>query len=281
MAVVLPAFSNRLHKIGTAPRGPRTIDWSNPLAHGLEWAFCGGGGDAIDLVANKSAVRSGSTFTDAGTSQGTGFSQTATGKGMVSPSISGTRMLTGSRVSIFVRLYWAQGANTGTGILYIPFNNAGGSPFVVWGIIAAGATAVRAAWNRNGTFVNGTTSSALGSGTINSLSATFDVVASEVRLYLNGILDKTDTSAFSTGAPTSSSTSLVSLGDVTASARAIQGVLTCGYIWSRKLHVDEITALHNAPYQFIIPAEREMPVVFLPPEPPAPSARKAMPYFFG
>jgi len=259
---VLRAFSGGLDNLHLrqTPRGPVKIDWSHPLAQGLIGCWLPGISGGIDLTGiNPSLV--------ARTASKTGVA--VEGPGLVSDAVNtGMKGVVGNTsplttwtdgFSIYYRGYKLGSGNNNCDILSIFYDSAGNFPFNVAGLTDPSTGQVATVWNHGGSLSQGTAKSVNNPG-LNSLGGTFKVGGNAV-LYQSGVA--TDTTAFGSGAPTSTATSTVCI-DTRAdlSSQWQNSVCYVGYFWNRELSADEMAMLDADPYGFLVPAEGEMPQLF-------------------
>lgn len=247
------------------PQGVPRIDWTHPLAQGLVfYAFDTGTGVVLDLVGNRPQNFAGTIDPSGATPWGTG--KTYGGSGAVyfnsDADIRNPQTAQFSCACAYVQ--------TGTVAAYTrPFGrtaeNGGGQPYYNWdweinpvgngqNIVsfnaAAGSfTTTRATWTGNANNV------------FTSLLTTVNAPATTAIGYAQGQSIGQDTTD---GASNDNNGDYIifAAGTITSPSSFI-GSVFYGALWNRVLTAAEALQLHLDPYCFLIPAEAEMPALFV------------------
>jgi hypothetical protein len=262
MGSVLKPFQNLLDPGSfQVPIGRLAIDWTHPLANGLIGCWVPGVMWGIDLVGNAHLAASNTAKTNL-SSEGVGYWSQNSGLYNGSPS---SYVMSWNSAS----LYWRG---------QLPASDPGTIPSfaTVRSQNIRDAISIRSLadiTNVGAGSSNGTT--ALTAGGVNltsylnkviSMGATTSV-GDFLKFYLNGVFQ---TQAAQTSAPTLAD-SAIEIGSWNApTSRVGVNITTCMYYWKdRVLTASEMAWLNVAPYDFLIPQEEEMPVIFSPPPPSA------------
>jgi hypothetical protein len=269
MGSIIQPFSGIIEpgnfQVPTGP-GDYTIDWTNSLARGLIGCWLPGSMRGIDLSGNapEMTIESSGGIFDA-TAEGPGLSTTGTLTGMnvlAQPVHKSWTQAT---------LYW-RGYLIGVPAVHgvfigISYTNTDTSPFVVLCIQYDSAASFGATGNNSGSFFGPApfTTPPTPPAFV-SMAVSWDTVGGTVALYTNGAANGTGSLV---GAPSTTANSYICInGWVPVNTRYDNAICNIACMWNRALTAAEIRALDLAPYQFIVPAESEMPVTFIQPPPP-------------
>ena len=251
------------------PNGPLVIDWTKPITRGLLGFWLPGIAMGMtDITRQTSQVLGPYSGTTGGpvptlSNEGPGLNFTNAGTSLAF-SPCPPAYLTPSAFTLYWRglLLATSGFSAYTTILGVnyqyPTNVA---PFNLWsmGLDSAGGPGMGLAWNGGGTQVAWDSGSAqtmtaqLALG-IHDYCATF-VVNGAVNMNVDGAFWQTKTGGWGGASqPTYTATNVLNVG-IEKNAVTIAVA-----IWNRALGADEIMQMHIAPYDFVVPAEYDMPV---------------------
>jgi hypothetical protein len=267
MASILKPFGNHLNP-SRVPLGPVTVDWTNPLSQRLIGCWLPG----ISYGRNLGSVpmldlTPGSAVTTANTPDGPGLKVTAANQQLQgncswtnSPYNQWSQSTNINQFSLFCRMYTLGNSSNNLLAVGVTTDTAGSSPFHVASIATVSATTkIQLAWNSSGLHTSSVQYDP-GANVMTSLGGSFTVGGNAI-LYGEGLQKSSD----SFGATTpSSSDSTVNIGNyVSLQSDFINSIVTIACMWNRALTADEQVSMALSPYQFLIPAEYEMPAVFV------------------
>ena len=147
-------------------------------------------------------------------------------------------------------------------VIGVTFDNAGGNPFYALAIkFQPTWTTTEAQWN-----AAGTTHNTLGTDISASVNAEISLAAAVAlggggNMYFNGVVGSTGTG--SAGQPSFGTSPLVVIGEDGSNGRAPNAISNMALFYNRLLSGAEIAFLDQNPYCFLLPAEGEMPALFL------------------
>jgi hypothetical protein len=252
----------------SVPIGRLAIDWSHPLANGLLACYVPGamGGINIANPGNGDIARdtAAAPFNGVGV-EGAGLTTTVANSGMFAFAPVSFKGL--GAYSLYYRAFVLGNSSASCSLLGMSYDNAGGSPYVLVEIGAAGggttAAPLSLGWNVAGTLVSDLAIiPAFTANTIASVGATFTNNGNVVG-YSGGV--NRGAAAWGSGLPASALTSQIEFNTYGGAATRFSNTTAfIGCIWSRALSDSEMAQLDADPYGFLIPAEAELPVVFSP-----------------
>lgn len=255
----VPRLFRNLYNPGPyqVPTGQLAIDWTHPLSRGLI-ACVVPGSSWSELTGNLSTFQSdGVAAADGASPEGPGVGSVLGSKvfSTVSNANAGYAQFNNySAISLYVRGYIFTVMNNYCAYWGIEYNNPQSSPFNIAAIELDNAGNNRVVWNSGGTQqTQGISAAAPGKL---SLGTSF-AVNGNVLFYQNGA--SVGSTAFGASGPTSSTTSFVVMGGYTQPPTGGKQTLTLGCAWNRVLTAAEFAQLDAAPYDFIVPADADLP----------------------
>lgn len=129
-----------------------------------------------------------------------------------------------------------------------------------------GTGTYNSSWNTGGTITSLAFSRAYSAG-LQSIGLTL-VVNGTVTNYQNGY--PAGTSSYGASGPTSTATSQITInGWWYGPERRVNGACYIACFWNRALSAAEMASIDQNPYRFLLPAESEMSILFIPSAPPS------------
>lgn len=249
--------------------GPLKIDWSNPLATGLIGCWVPGVFFGINLAGNGTNLKTDTTLattaTTGNTQEGPGLlSNTGANSGLNGVCTSPFLDYSNGKTHFWRGLPIAAATNT-SNTIGVAVDITGGTSNVLSSITLDGARNPLLKWNNAGTANNGGAGGlTVTLGQMYTLAGTFAVGGNAI-LYVygpgaaNGVQN---TTAFGASAPTGAGANTgICLNTSENVFQNIKANCNIACIWNRVLSAQEISALNDDPYQFLIPAEGLMPAL--------------------
>lgn len=260
MAAILRPFRNGLYIKRQVPNGALAIDWGHPLAQGLIGAFVPGVSLGINFAGTIDLARRGTPPTysanfSSSTQEGSAYYASLAGDGLA--ALAPASWLTQTQ-----SFYWRGvcSSSTSIGLLGVQYSDPEGAPYWFQGLTHGGGV-IRGEWNSGGGYTAGSGVSEE-PGVFRGYGVTFPGAGGNVLLYKDGV--QQTTTAFGASAPTSSATSTIILNSSTAdNGRDISSWCNVAYAWNRALSAAEMAWIDAEPYAFLIPAEAELPALFV------------------
>lgn len=252
----------------SVPNGRLAIDWAHPIARGLVGFWVPGVTGGIDLTGNcsvlkqvSSATKNYLTVNKEGPVLSGGNSGDCNVMGALAPDIYKTF----SELTLFVRLSPLERTGAAQQYpIYLSHTDGVNGPYLSAAI--SGAFVGSSYGFEYSTNTTGDTSLTGGvSGTAGGSIVMTAVVGGAIKCYDRGVQTATGTWA-GTGLKTMTPTDRISLQgwEAFAGDRVVAQDLYVAGIWNRAVSSDEAMLLEQDPYCFLLPVEKEMPVIFLP-----------------
>lgn len=268
MTFLLKPFGTRLSPKRQVPIGRLKIDWTHPLAQGLLCCYVPGAMGGHDVTGQGPTLvwASPTNPTMAMGPEGPGSYTNLAGNASLEATATPALKSWTTEFSMYMRAFQPAASTSTCNPFNITYDNAQSFPYFVAGFqLNSGATGASGNYyvvaNSGGSPSNANFAGTTSVGAQYSLGATI-LVGGNITPYLNGAAGST--TSFGASAPTSTSTATICLNNIVAGGgRGTNSVIYIACCWGRVLTADEMAWLDMEPYSFLIPAEAEMPALFV------------------
>jgi hypothetical protein len=225
-------------------RQPINVDWNHPLSRSLVGCWLPGITGPFDIAKKISPLVQQSACATGTGPDGPGLNSSANSAAytLLAPTV--LKILgPDNGFTLYWRGFQLSTPDANSNYIVVSYDNASGSPFVVFGIGLNGSSQL--AWQgNNGSFQSFLDTSAPVSG-LNSFAATFSSTKTQ-NLYKNGLITGAGQAASTPSTTATSTFSIASFPSITT--RKLNCITYIAAAWNRMLTDSELLWLHLEPY---------------------------------